>query len=86
MIWRPMSDTAWEDGRDVVLFAHGMEVHARYGPGEWSEHHEYGPEYSGAVWVCFDDAFQFEIEEDTPNTEEWNHGPVTHWREPTPPE
>lgn len=84
-IWRPMTDIGWIDGSDVVLLAHDMEVQARYSPGEWSEDTPVSPrEYSGAVWVCFDDQFQFEIEEISHNPEEWLHGPVTHWRRLTP--
>lgn len=85
-VWRPMSDTDWVDGRDVVLFAHEMEVAARFCKGEWSEDTPIAPaEYSGAVWSAFDDAIQFEIEETGHDPAEWNHGPVTHWREPKPP-
>lgn len=84
--WKPMTDTAWLDGRDVVLFAHDMEIHARYSPGEWSDDTPISPrEYSGAVWSAFDDQVQFEIEEVSHNEDEWHHGPVTYWREPTPP-
>lgn len=84
--WKPMTDTAWLDGRDVVLFAHDMEIHARYCPGEWSDDTPISPrEYSGAAWVAFDDQVQFEIEEINHNAAEWQHGPVTHWREPTHP-
>jgi hypothetical protein len=80
-----MSDTEWFDGQDVVLFAHGMEVSARYCPGEWSDDTPISPrEYSGAVWSCFDDQFQFEIEEESFCPAEWCHGPVTHWRYPFP--
>lgn len=84
-IWHPMTQTDWHDGRDVVLLAHDMEVTARYCPGEWSEDTPNGPaEYDGAVWSCFDDAFQIEIEEITADPALWEHGPATHWREPTP--
>jgi hypothetical protein len=83
--WRDMTDTTWLDGKDVVLFAHEMEIHARYCPGEWTDHHE-GREYNGSVWSAFDDALQFEIEETSPNPEQWHHGRVTRWRIPTPPE
>lgn len=85
LAWRPISDTVWHDGRDVVLLANGMEVQARFCPGEWSEDTLVSPrEYSGAVWSCFDDAFQFEIEELSHEPSEWWHGEVTHWRELTP--
>lgn len=80
-VWRPLSDTAWLDGRDIVLLAHDMEVHARFCPGEWSDDTPNSPaEYSGAVWSCFDDQFQIEIEEISPNPTDWHHGQATHWR------
>lgn len=83
--WLPMSNIAWLDGRDVVLLAHDMEIHARYCPGEWSEDTPVSPrEYSGAVWSAFDDALQFEIEECADDPAHWHHHPVTHWREPMP--
>lgn len=85
MTWRPLSQIDWIDGRDVVLLASDMEVTARYCPGEWSDDTPISPrEYSGAVWSCFDDQFQIEIEEISRNPEEWEHGQATHWREPTP--
>lgn len=78
--FRPMSDTAWLDGRDVVLSAHGMIVSARYCAGEWSDDTPINPrEYNGAVWSCFDDEFQFEIEETGRGPSEWCHGPVVGW-------
>lgn len=85
--WRGLAeDTSWLDGRDVVLFAQGMEVTARFCPGEWSEDTPISPaEYSGAVWSCFDDEFRFEIEEVSHDAAIWAHGPATHWREPAPP-
>lgn len=80
--WKPMTDTRWIDGRDVVLLAQGMEISARYIPGEWSEETPLSPrEYDGAIWCCFDDALQFEIEENSTNPEHWVHHPVTHWRD-----
>lgn len=82
--WKPIGvDTAWIDGRSVVLLAHGMEVTARYCAGRWSEDTPLSPrEYDGAVWSCFDDEFQFEIEETGHDPVDWHHGPVTHWRAP----
>lgn len=83
--WRCLSsDTAWIDGRDLVLFAYDMEVSARFCPGEWWYGHE-GSEYNGAVWSCFDDQFQIEIEEISDDPSIWHHGRATHWREPSPP-
>jgi hypothetical protein len=82
--WQPI-ETAPLTGEDVLIFAHGMAIQARYCPGEWGEDTPLGPaEYDGAVWCAFDDALQFEIEE----TPEGNfHFPVTHWMPlPPPPE
>jgi len=77
----PMEDTRWIDGQDVILFAHDMIVSARYCAGEWSEDTPVSPrEYSGSVWSCFDDQFQFEIEETHPDPHFWHHGPVKGWR------
>ena len=86
MDWKELSeDTSWIDGRDLVLLAYGMEVEARYSGGSWSEDTPINPaEYDGAVWVCFDDKFQIEIEEITSNPANWNHGQATHWRDLTP--
>jgi len=80
--WRSLSgDTDWIDGRDVVLLAHDMEVQARYCPGEWSDDTPISPaEYDGAVWSCFDDKFQIEIEETSRDPGEWCHNGATHWR------
>lgn len=82
IIWK---DTSWLDGRDVVLLAYDMEVQARYCAGEWSSDTPVAPrEYSGAVWSCFDDQFQIEIEELSHNPADWHHGQATHWRDLTP--
>lgn len=81
--WRSISkDTSWVDGRDVVLLANDMEVQARYCPGEWCDETPSSPrEYSGAVWSCFDDRFQLEIEECSEDPSEWCHDGATHWRQ-----
>lgn len=83
--WKTFAeDTSWLDGRDIVLLARDMEVQARYCPGEWSDDTPISPaEYSGAVWSCFDDEFQIEIEECSDDPAKWEHHPATHWREPT---
>lgn len=82
VVWRSISeDTRWIDGRDVVLLANDMEVQARYCPGEWCDETPSSPrEYSGAVWSCFDDQFQLEIEECSEDPSEWCHDGATHWR------
>lgn len=83
--WRPIS-TAPLDGSDILLLAHGMVIEARFDPGGgWTEDTPICPaEYEGAVWVAFDDAVEFEIEECHPDARFWHHGPVTHWM-PKPP-
>lgn len=86
LTWKKLSeDTSWIDGRDIILLAHGMEVQARYCKGEWSFSLETisGEEYDGAVWSCFDDEFQIEIEEIGYDPSNWCHGQATHWRELT---
>lgn len=83
MTWYKINEnTDWIDGRDVELCAHGMIVQARYCPGEWAFSLETisGREYDGAVWSCFDDEFQIEIEEISRNPKNWGHHPATHWR------
>lgn len=78
--WRPLSETAWLDGRDLLLCAYGMIVEARYSPGSWSEDTPIAPaEYDGAVWVCFDDRFQIEIEEICSDPAGWWHGQAVAW-------
>lgn len=84
--WRKI-ETAPKDGTSILLFTtcHGM-VEAWFAPGEWTEHHEHGREYSGPVWVCADDAFQIEVEEMGPSPSDLHHGTATHWMPlPEPP-
>jgi hypothetical protein len=84
--WQPI-ETAPLDGSNILLLAHGMVIEACYSPGSWSDSTPNGPaEYRGAVWVAFDDAVQFEIEEISDDPADWHHGPVTHWMPlPAPP-
>lgn len=78
-MWQPI-ESAPKDGSDILIRAHGMAIEARYAAGEWSEDTPIGPaEYDGAVWVAFDDALQFEIEEGAGEGGGDFHGPVTHW-------
>jgi hypothetical protein len=76
MKWQPI-ETVPRDGSQVLLFTktHGV-TEARFAAGEWHEHHEYGRQYDGPVWVCGDDAWQIEVEEygDT-----FHDGEATHW-------
>lgn len=77
--WNPMS-TAPYDGSEILLLAHGMVIQARYSGGEWSASTPASPaEYWGAVWVAFDDALQFEIEEGAGEDGIDLHGQVTGW-------
>jgi hypothetical protein len=83
-VWQPI-ETAPTDGTDILLLANGMAIEARHSPGEWSEDTPASPaEYSGAVWVAFDGAVQFEIEEGEGPDRSDHHGDVTHWM-PLPP-
>lgn len=59
--WRSM-ESAPRDGTEVLLRTNIGVVSAWFQP---SEKHETvnGPEWDGAMWVCYDDAFQIEVEE-----------------------
>ena len=60
--------------------AHGWMT-GYYVRGTWSEHHEYGREYEGPVFVLGDDLHQVEVEE-WPTDEgvvEYYCGPITHF-------
>lgn len=61
--WQPMKDAPRKDEKHVLLFTtdHGI-VEAWFAPGKWTEHPEYGREWSGPAWICADDAFQIEVE------------------------
>ena len=76
MNWQPI-ETAPLDGTEILIVANGMVIQARFHPGEWWDHHEYGKQYDGAIWCAFDDALEFEVEEG-PN-DSFYHGHVTHW-------
>lgn len=86
MGWQPI-ETAPLDGTPVLLFIRGhCVVEANFSPGFWSDHHEYGREYNGPVWVCADDTFQVEVEEVPPEYGGMHHGQATHWMPlPAPP-
>lgn len=75
------------DDKPVLLYhtIHGW-VQGRYAKGEWSEHHEYGREYDGPVWVLGDDLEQAEVEEviGQDGLVEYHDGRVTHYK-PLPP-
>lgn len=86
--WKTI-DSAPLDGSSVLLFTtcHGI-VEAWFAQGEWSEETPISPrEYSGAVWVCADDAFQIEVEEGVFENGANHHGTATHWMPlPEPPQ
>lgn len=54
------------DGEPVIIKAAGGYVEAWWNNGNWSEETPNGPaEYDGFLWVCYDDAFQLELDEPT---------------------
>lgn len=84
--WNLIS-TAPRDGRDIMLFdkIHG-QIQGRFIQGEWSNHHEYGRQYSGSLWVLGDDIYQIEVEEFTNEGQTiFFDGSITHWKELDPP-
>ena len=78
MEWQPI-ETAPFDDEPIEILACGMSVYARFCPGEINRRID-GDEYDSSVWSCFDDMFQFEIEESSSKPSEMGHYPVTHWR------
>lgn len=70
--------SAPRDGTNILVYhkVHGWMT-ARFCPGEWTNHHEYGREYNGPVWCFGDDVFQEEVEEYPQG--EFHDGQVTHW-------
>ena len=75
--WQPI-ETAPLNGETVLLYTtcHGV-CEAWFCKGVWSDDTPISPrEYSGAAWVCCDDAFQIEVEEWTDGN---HHGTATHW-------
>ena len=86
--WKTI-ESAPLDGSSVLLFTtcHGV-VEAWFAQGEWSEETPISPrEYSGAAWVCADDAFQIEVEEGALEGGGNHHGTATHWMPlPEPPQ
>ncbi len=80
--WQPI-ETAPKDETEILIYAHGMAIQARFYPGEWS-HSIDGDEWDGPVWFAFDDAISFEVEDC--GKDGMHHGPVTHWMPlPAPP-
>jgi hypothetical protein len=73
--WQPI-ETAPKDGTAILIKTPTGIVEAWFAKGQWTESTPYSEaEYEGAVWVCYDDKFQIEIEEsETGYTSE-----ATHW-------
>lgn len=63
------------DGTEILLLTKIGIVSAWFAKGEWTEHFETGREYTGAQWICYDDAFQIEVEE----TEHGNFSEAIGW-------
>ncbi len=80
--WRDIKD-APRDGTPILVNCktHGA-ISAVFLKGEWSEHHEYGRQYEGAIWVLGDDLAQVEVEEYPDG--KYHDGSLTHWQ-PLPP-
>lgn len=79
MKWNSMDTVPRKEGEHILLLSrtHGV-VEAWFAAGEWDECLPEGPrEYSGAVWVCGDDAFQIEIEEGPDDY--WHDGEAIGW-------
>ncbi len=84
--WQAIA-SAPRDGTDILVWhrVHGAMT-ARFCPGEWHDHHEYGRQYDGPVWCFGDDVFQEEVEEELCDNEQgktwtvFHDGPVTHWQ------
>lgn len=74
-------ETAPRDETEILAYhkIHGW-MQARFCPGEWHEHHEYGRQYDGPVWLFGDDILQEEVEEEINEKSIIFHdGQVTHW-------
>lgn len=80
--WQPI-ETAPKDGTSVLLYTKYGMCEGWFLKGEWSEDTPISPaEYSGDVWVCYDDEFTIEVELGPDGFE--SHWPATHWM-PLPP-
>lgn len=80
---RPIHQFAFAEAGDTshLLFSttHGW-ISGRFWPGEWTDHHEYGPQFDGPVFVLGDDLDQVEVEvHDTPEGREYLCGTITHF-------
>ena len=72
MNWQSM-ESAPRDATDILLKTNIGIVSAWFQKGHWIEHHEFGREYDGDIWVCYDDEFTLEVEIG-PNGEYHDHG------------
>lgn len=80
--WKTM-DSAPRDGTSILLLTTSGIIEGWFSQGEWSNHHEFGREYSGSAWVCHDDAVQIEVEEYPDDCPEGLYGdqPALFWME-----
>jgi len=92
MEWQPIEKAyadkeIMQDQKSIIILTGTGAVEAWFCKGEWSDHYENGPEYSGDFWVCYDDKFSLEVEtckEDDGTMVYFSD--VTHWMPlPTPP-
>lgn len=84
---RPIHQYPFSSNAEHLLFhhVHGW-IAGRFEPGYWDEHHEYGREWNGAVFVLGDDLEQVEVEEitDDQGVRAYLCGEVTHFLPPVP--
>ena len=78
--WQPI-ETAPRDGTEILILTPLGVSQAWFSQGVWEDHHEYGPEYTGSLWVCLDDNVSFEVEEykDESGKAAFCDDPIEHW-------
>lgn len=80
-MWQPIA-TAPRDRTPILIKTNVGIVEAWYAPLEPAFDHEGNDNSWGDCWICYDDAFEIEVE--AHNGQYWD-GQVTHWM-PLPPE